>query len=101
MFLTNPVPFANGGQISETLWVRDVVLHKLQRPVVIHYPPEEQKHDYHVSDCLIVTLFLKRIIWIEKARAKGHTNLGLSSVAAFGSRRRGWSCIISTKQINK
>eukprot|EP00667_Euglena_gracilis_P009859 EG_transcript_10022 len=77
VFLTNPVPFSNGGQISETLWVRDVVLHKLQRPVVIHYPPEDQKHDFHLSDSLIVTLFLKRMLWIERARAKGHTNLGI------------------------
>eukprot|EP00668_Euglena_longa_P034668 GGOE01044502.1.p1 GENE.GGOE01044502.1~~GGOE01044502.1.p1 ORF type:complete len:447 (+),score=110.76 GGOE01044502.1:54-1394(+) len=77
VFLTNPVPFSNGGQISETLWVRDVVLHKLQRPVVIHYPPEDQKHDFHLSDSLIVTLFLKRMLWVERARTKGLTNLGI------------------------
>jgi len=77
VFLTNPVPFSSGGQISETLWLRDVVLHKLQRPVVLHYPPEAQKHDFFLSDSLIVALFLKRSLWIQRARDKGHDNLGI------------------------
>lgn len=33
--------------------------------------------DFFLSDSLIVALFLKRSLWIQRARDKGHDNLGI------------------------
>uniref|UniRef100_A0A7S1IGV8 RXYLT1 C-terminal domain-containing protein n=1 Tax=Eutreptiella gymnastica TaxID=73025 RepID=A0A7S1IGV8_9EUGL len=77
VFLTNPIPFQYGGQISEALWIRDTVLSKLQRPVLTHIIPEKEKHDTFFNDSLVVCLFLKRTMYFERARAAGATNVGL------------------------
>eukprot|EP00906_Rhabdomonas_costata_P010606 RCo014910 len=77
VFLTNPVPFQYGGQISEALWIRDTVLSRLQRPVVTHVVAEKDKHTFFLNDSLIVCLFLKRTMYLTAARAAGVTNIGV------------------------
>eukprot|EP01079_Euglenida_sp_SAG-EU17-18_P006071 gene6071-1086_t len=93
VFLCSPIPRTNGGLISETEWIRDILLSKLRRPVIVHtnhttnsWSIEEKI--WFTDDSLVVLLFSDRMKYVTKAREAGVTNLGIFQMGDEGMKQK-------------
>eukprot|EP01013_Petalomonas_cantuscygni_P039011 TRINITY_DN7028_c0_g1_i1.p2 TRINITY_DN7028_c0_g1~~TRINITY_DN7028_c0_g1_i1.p2 ORF type:complete len:468 (-),score=103.86 TRINITY_DN7028_c0_g1_i1:695-2098(-) len=75
VLLVNPVPAQFGGQISEFLWIRDVLLGGLPRPVITHSATSQQP--LYFNDSLVVTMWRLREDYMAEWRRRGLRNLGV------------------------